>query len=149
MLLLTARVYAADPVGTFKFKSPQEEALYFKLSNELRCLVCQNESIANSNADLAKDLRTEMYQMLQEGKTEKQIIAYMVARYGDYVLYNPPVQKNTLLLWFGPAIVFFIAGIFAWLWIRKQQSEPDDEAEMSASDAERLRNLQAQGRGQK
>jgi cytochrome c-type biogenesis protein CcmH len=146
-LVLTMQAYAA-PISTFKFKSDKEEALYFKLSNELRCLVCQNESIANSNAGLAKDLRTEMYEMLQAGKTEDQIIDYMVKRYGDYVLYDPPVKPITLLLWFGPAVIFFIGVFFAFRFIRAQQTEAVAD-EMSESDIERLKNLQSRGRGQK
>ncbi len=147
LLVLTTQSYAA-PIETFKFKSDKEEALYFKLSNELRCLVCQNESIANSNAGLAKDLRTEMYEMLQAGKTEDEIIDYMVKRYGDYVLYDPPFKPITLLLWFGPAIIFFIGVFFAFRFIRAQQVETGAD-EMSESDIERLKNLQSHGRSQK
>jgi cytochrome c-type biogenesis protein CcmH len=147
LLILTTQSYAA-PIETFKFKSDKEEALYFKLSNELRCLVCQNESIANSNAGLAKDLRTEMYEMLQAGKTEDEIIDYMVKRYGDYVLYDPPFKPITLLLWFGPAIIFFIGVFFAFRFIRAQQSEMASD-EMSENDIERLKDLQSHGHGQK
>jgi cytochrome c-type biogenesis protein CcmH len=147
LLMLTTQVYAA-PISTFTFKSDKEEALYFKLSNELRCLVCQNESIANSNAGLAKDLRTEMYEMLQAGKTEDEIISYMVKRYGDYVLYDPPVKPLTLLLWFGPGIIFFIGVFFAFRFIRAQRADTGTD-EMSEDDIERLKDLQSHGHGQK
>jgi cytochrome c-type biogenesis protein CcmH len=147
LLILTTQAYAA-PISTFKFKSDKEEALYFKLSNELRCLVCQNESIANSNAGLAKDLRTEMYEMLQAGKTEDEIIDYMVKRYGDYVLYDPPVKPITYLLWFGPAIIFFIGVFFAFRLIRAQRQDTGT-SELSESDVERLKDLQSHGHGRK
>lgn len=142
-LLLSQAV--ADPTVTFEFNTAEEEALFQKLSNELRCLVCQNQSIADSNAGLAKDLRTEMYEMLQAGKTEDEIIAFMVNRYGDYVLYNPPFKAITLLLWFGPAMVFVIGLFFAVRFIRAQKKAAAPIV-MSDSDGERLKNLQAQGR---
>jgi cytochrome c-type biogenesis protein CcmH len=144
-LFLFASQVMADPTVTFKFNSDEEEALFFKLSNELRCLVCQNQSIADSNAGLAKDLRTEMYEMLQAGKTEDEIIDFMVKRYGDYVLYNPPFKPVTLLLWFGPALVFAIGVFFAIRFIREQKKAIVD-VEISTDDIERLKELQAQGR---
>ncbi|MCH2219517.1 MAG: cytochrome c-type biogenesis protein CcmH [Dechloromonas sp.] len=78
---------------------PVAEKRLTKLSEELRCLVCQNQNIADSNAELAQDLRREIRGMIKEGKSDKEIIDFMVARYGDFVLYRPPVQGNTLLLW--------------------------------------------------
>lgn len=135
----------ADPTVTFVFNSAEEEALFYKLSNELRCLVCQNQSIADSNAGLAKDLRTEMYEMLQAGKSEDEIVEFMVLRYGDYVLYRPPFKPVTLLLWFGPALVFGLGLFFAVRFIRAQKKQVKT-VEMSASETERLKNLQAQGR---
>jgi cytochrome c-type biogenesis protein CcmH len=144
-MLLLATQAIADPTVTFRFNSDEEEALFFKLSNELRCLVCQNQSIADSNAGLAKDLRTEMYEMLQAGKTEDEIIDFMVKRYGDYVLYRPPFKPATLLLWFGPVLVFAIAVFFAIRFIREQKKANVD-VEISKDDIERLRELQAQGR---
>jgi len=143
--LLFSGLALADPVVTFKFDSPEQEALFHKLSNELRCLVCQNQSIGDSNAGLAKDLRTEMYEMLQAGKTEDEIIDFMVNRYGDFVLYNPPFKPVTLLLWFGPMLVFAIGVFFALRFIRAQKQEVVDN-EISAAEIERLRELQAQGR---
>ncbi|MDB5800031.1 MAG: family transcriptional regulator [Rhodocyclales bacterium] len=85
------------------------------ISERLRCLVCQNQSIAESQADLANDLRRQVREMLAAGKTDKEILAYMVERYGDFVLYDPPFQTTTLLLWGGPAALMLIAlGGFAW-----------------------------------
>jgi cytochrome c-type biogenesis protein CcmH len=132
----------AAPIETFKFDSPDTEKVFHKLSEELRCLVCQNQNIAESNADLAKDLRLEMYNMLMDGKTEDEIVDFMVQRYGDYVLYRPPFKPMTWLLWFGPLIVFVIALIFAIRFMRSQSSEPPQES-LSEEDIERVKSLHA------
>jgi len=132
----------AAPIETFKFDSPDTEKVFHKLSDELRCLVCQNQNIAESNADLAKDLRLEIYTMLMDGKTEDEIIDFMVQRYGDYVLYRPPFKPMTWLLWFGPLIVFLIGLIYAIRFMRSQSSEPSQES-MSEEDIERVKNLHA------
>jgi cytochrome c-type biogenesis protein CcmH len=111
------------------------------LSDELRCLVCQNQSIADSNADLAKDLRTEIHGMLLAGKNEEQIKEFMVDRYGDYVLYEPPFNPMTWLLWFGPAMIFLMALFYVRRFIL-QQNLIKDSGELSAEEAERLKDLQ-------
>ncbi len=85
------------------------------LAHELRCLVCQNQTIADSNADLAIDLRTQIREQIQAGKTDQQIKDYMVARYGDFVLYRPPVQSNTVLLWAAPFLLL-VGGIAFLFW---------------------------------
>jgi cytochrome c-type biogenesis protein CcmH len=85
------------------------------ISSELRCLVCQNESLAASNADLANDLRREIRTMIKEGKTDSEIMDFLVNRYGDFVRYRPPLKSTTLLLWFGP--VLLLAGAIAALFI--------------------------------
>jgi cytochrome c-type biogenesis protein CcmH len=141
MGLLLTPLYAA-PVVTYDFASEEQEVLFNKLSNELRCLVCQNQAIADSNADLAKDLRDEIYGMLQQGKSEEEIIEFMVARYGDFVLYNPPLKPLTWLLWFGPAFVL-IAGFFFVVRIINRQKKAV-VAEMSSEEIERLKTLQTE-----
>jgi cytochrome c-type biogenesis protein CcmH len=143
MVLLLTPLYAA-PVVTYQFASDEQEALFNKLSNELRCLVCQNQAIADSNADLAKDLRDEIYGMLQQGKNEEEIIEFMVARYGDFVLYNPPLKPMTWLLWFGPAFAL-LAGFFFVLRIIKRQKKAT-VAEMSSEEIERLKALQSEAK---
>jgi cytochrome c-type biogenesis protein CcmH len=114
-------------IETYEFESAQMEAEYYKLINELRCLVCQNQNLSGSNADLAKDLRKQTYEMLIQGKTPDQVAQYMVDRYGDFVLYRPRVKKGTLLLWFGP---FVLLALVLWLVIRtmrkKQKLVPPD-----------------------
>jgi cytochrome c-type biogenesis protein CcmH len=140
-LLLTPPVVAA-PVVTYEFDSEEQEALFNKLSNELRCLVCQNQSIADSNAELATDLRDEIYGMLQQGNSEEEIVEFMVARYGDFVLYNPPMKPMTWLLWFGPAFAL-LAGFFFVVRIISRQKKAA-VAEMSGEEIERLKALQSE-----
>ena len=94
--------------------NPELEAKVQTIAIELRCLVCQNETIAGSHADLAVDLRNQIRDQLQSGKSKDEIIAYMVDRYGDFVLYKPPVKSNTLVLWFGPFVILLI-GLWALL----------------------------------
>ena len=133
----------AAPIATFKFENEQQEILFHKLSHELRCLVCQNQSIGDSNADLAKDLRNEIYRMIKQGKGEQEIIDFMVQRYGDFVLYNPPVKPITWMLWFGPAIIFFIA-LFYVLRIIKTHKTNRRSEQLDTKDIERLKSLQAE-----
>ncbi len=142
-LLLTGLAINAAPIATFKFDNDQQEELFHKLSQDLRCLVCQNNSIGDSNADLAKDLRNEMYGMIIQGKNEQQIVDFMVQRYGDFVLYNPPMKPLTWVLWFGPAIIFVIALFYALRIIKAQRSDVAPQG-MKASESERLKRLQAE-----
>ncbi|MDT8281437.1 MAG: cytochrome c-type biogenesis protein [Gammaproteobacteria bacterium] len=147
LLLLLAITFSFDasaaPIETFKFDSPETEKVFHKLSEELRCLVCQNQNIAESNADLAKDLRLEIYTMLKQGKTEDEIVDFMVQRYGDYVLYRPPFKPLTWLLWFGPIIVFSIGLIVAIHFMRSQMKNKQVES-LSEMDIERIKNLHAE-----
>jgi len=141
MTLLLTPVVAA-PVATYEFASEEQEALFNKLSNELRCLVCQNQAISDSNADLAKDLRDEIYGMLQQGKSEEEIVEFMVVRYGDFVLYNPPLKPMTWLLWFGPVFAL-LAGFFFVIRIINRQKKAA-VADMSSEEMERLKALQSE-----
>lgn len=142
LLLLFSVSILAMPMEAYEFDSTEQEQIFRKLNSELRCLVCQNQAIADSDAGLAKDLRSEIHTMLLEGKTEQQIIDFMVERYGDYVLYNPPMKPLTVMLWFGPALVFLIALFYVFRFIRGQ-SEKDSVVELTEEENERLRNLQA------
>ncbi len=106
------------------------DARVMKISEELRCLVCQNQSIAESNADLAQDLRREVHEMLAAGKTEADVREFMVERYGDFVLYDPPVKRSTLLLWIGPGLAAVIAlGGLWWQLARRRRTRASDEAD--------------------
>ena len=92
--------------------TPEQEVLYQAIVQEVRCLVCQNQSIAESNAELAKDLRIEISSQIQEGKTEQEIKDFLLNRYGDFVLYLPSFNKNTFFLWLSPLILLFL--IYGW-----------------------------------
>jgi len=142
-LLFFSLSATAAPIETYKFDSPETEKIFHKLSEELRCLVCQNQNIAESNADLAKDLRLEIYTMLSAGKTEDEIVGFMVKRYGDYVLYRPPFKPMTWLLWFGPAIAFVIGLTFVVRFMKSQKMNAQTEA-LSEEDVERIKNLHAE-----
>jgi cytochrome c-type biogenesis protein CcmH len=93
-----------------------------KLSEELRCLVCQNQTLADSNADLAVDLKRQIETLIAGGRSDIEIRDYMVARYGDFVLYRPPVQRNTWLLWFGPFAMLATGGLLWWLVQRRSRA---------------------------
>ena len=127
--IATEAALAADPVA---------EKRLLALSEELRCLVCQNQNIADSNAELAQDLRREIRGMIAAGKSDKDIVDFMVARYGDFVLYRPPVQGNTLLLWGGP-LVLMVLGLFLLVRYLRQRSRrvADGERPLSAEETRR------------
>jgi len=122
-----------------KFDDPKKEQLYKRLINELRCLVCQNQTIAGSNADLAKDLRKITYKMVREDKSYDDVVAFMTKRYGDFVMYRPPFKLKTALLWIGPA-VFLILGL--WFMLRYVRSRNSTQhKELSAEDHQRASSL--------
>jgi len=124
MILLLALIgfvtltHSADT--PFEFERADEEQLYKELVSELRCLVCQNQSLADSHAGLAQDLRNEVYKMVREGTPKKDIIAFLVARYGDFVLYRPPLKNTTLLLWFGPFLLLLVAALAAFILVKNR-----------------------------
>ena len=97
----------------YPLDTAKQDAQFSHLLRELRCLVCQNQDLADSNAGLAKDLRDEVYQMVKIGKSDNEIIDYLTSRYGDFILFNPPVKSITALLWFGPAL-FMVLGLFVF-----------------------------------
>ncbi|PKO48262.1 MAG: cytochrome C biogenesis protein CcmH [Betaproteobacteria bacterium HGW-Betaproteobacteria-4] len=128
----TEAATAADPVAEKRLQ---------KLSEELRCLVCQNQTIADSNAELAQDLRREVRTMIKDGKTDQEIVDFMVVRYGDFVLYRPPLKAITLLLWGGP-VALMLLGLFILLrYLRRRatrviaEDQPLSADETSRADA--------------
>lgn len=124
-LLLAAPLFAADN----RFDDPDKQARYETLINELRCLVCQNQTIADSNAELALDLRDKVAVLIEEGRSDAEIIEYLTARYGDFVLYRPPMQTNTLLLWLGPFLLLLVAGIVLIFTVRGRAQLADNDEE--------------------
>jgi cytochrome c-type biogenesis protein CcmH len=134
---------AIAQTGTYNADTPADpatEARLKALALELRCLVCQNQTIADSNADLAVDLRRMVRSQILEGKSDSDIKAYLVARYGDFVLYKPPVQGNTTLLWFGP-FVLLLGGAFVWWLITRRRAATVAANSISAEDQERAKSL--------
>ncbi len=122
ILLLLVSLGVVAGIEPRSFDDPEKETLYRHLVGEMRCLVCQNESLAASNADLAQDLREEIYEMVLAGRSEQEIIDYMVQRYGDFVLYRPPVKPETWPLWAGPGLLLLIALFIAWRFLRGRRS---------------------------
>lgn len=116
-LLVSASAFAIDPLP---FKDAAQRERFQNLTRQLRCMVCQNESLDASNADLAKDLRHQIFDMMQAGKSDAQIKQYLVARYSDFVLYDPPLKTSTLLLWFGPAALVLAGGIVVLVLLRRR-----------------------------
>lgn len=106
------------------------------LAENLRCLVCQNESLASSRSDLAKDLRQEVRDQMKKGMTDQEIIDYLVSRYGDFVLFDPPMKSYTLLLWYGPFALLLI-GLVGLIWQMRKRKTQIPEASLSAEDAQR------------
>jgi len=102
------------------FANQQQQERFNKLTEELRCLVCQNQNLADSDAPLAHDLRREVHEMVLAGRTNEQIKQFLVTRYGDFVLYRPPVQQNTYLLWLGPLVLLLIGGLVLRSSVKKR-----------------------------
>lgn len=121
-------------------EDPVLEKRVMDLSQELRCLVCQNETLADSRADLAVDLRSEIREQMRAGKSDKQIIEFMTARYGQFVLYRPPVQPTTYLLWFGPFLLLF-GGLAFLLRTLKRRRELIADRPLSAEEHRRATEL--------
>ena len=121
-LLIADADAAQQAKPLYPFSAPQQRTRFQALLKELRCLVCQNENLADSNAALAQELRAEVYQKVKAGDSDKSIKAYLVARYGDFVLFKPPVNRETYALWFGPFIVLFVAFALLFLWVYRQKS---------------------------
>ncbi len=109
------------------FQDPVQQARYDKLARELRCLVCRSETIADSNAQLAVDLRRQLRELMTAGKSDKEIMQYMTDRYGDYVLYKPPVVPRTWLLWAAPVLLVLGGGIAAAITISRKSKLPDTD----------------------
>ncbi|KTD62787.1 cytochrome c-type biogenesis protein [Legionella shakespearei] len=98
----------------YPLDSAKQEAQFNHLLKDLRCLVCQNQDLADSNAELAKDLRLQVYQLVKEGKSDSEITGYLTSRYGDFILFKPPVKGATLLLWFGPFLFLLLGFLIFW-----------------------------------
>lgn len=134
---LAAHASEATPMAV----DPVVEKRVQSLSEVLRCLVCQNQTIADSNAELAVDLRREIRTMIKDGKSDKEILDFMVARYGDFVLYKPPVKNTTLLLWAGPIVLLLLGLFLLQRYIRQRSSRIAEDKPLSAEEASRAEAL--------
>ena len=119
LLVLTAEAR----VEAYQFDDPTKEARYKQLVDELRCLVCQNQNLAASNAELAQDMRRLTYEMVSKGASNEEVVLFMVERYGDFVLYRPPFKTSTALLWVGPYILLAVGVLVLVMFIRKRAGE--------------------------
>ena len=111
----------AQAIEPLPFQNQKQEVRFQNLTKQLRCLVCQNESLADSNAELARDLRLEVFKLMQQGQSDDQIKQYLVARYSKFVLYDPPVEPGTWLLWFGPAAILLAGAGVVLVAVRKRR----------------------------
>ena len=136
LMLDIGALRAAVTLEAFTFATPADELHFKDLIAEIRCLVCQNQSLLDSDAGLAHDLRAEVYDMMQAGKNDDEIVEFLVTRYGDFVLYKPPLKPSTWLIWFGPFVLLLIAAFLLLRSIRRQQKVP--AAEISAAERTRL-----------
>ena len=135
LLLLLAAAFALSAwAGESAAPDPARDQRAVQLSEQLRCLVCQNQSIADSNAELAVDLRRQIREQIAAGRSDPEIVGFMVERYGDFVLYRPPFKMTTLLLWLGPALLFLIGAAVLLRTLRRRRSE-----ERPLTEAERAR----------
>lgn len=136
LVLGSGPLQATATLESFRFPDAAAEQHFKDLISELRCLVCQNQSLADSDAELAHDLRAEVYEMVQDGKSDAEIIEFLVNRYGDFVLYKPPVKPSTYLLWFGPFALMILAGVLLLRAVRRQKRMAPTE--ISEADRQRL-----------
>lgn len=122
-------------------EDPEMEKRVNEISAELRCLVCQNQTIADSHAGLAIDLKNQVREMVKSGQSQKDIVDYMVKRYGDFVLYRPPVKPTTVLLWVGPFLLMLIGLTVLVINLRKRAALVKDDGDLSSEESERLKTL--------
>lgn len=119
LLIFSQALCAMDPMD---YRSVEEEQRFRTLAAELRCVMCQNQSLADSNAMIAKDLRLELLSLIREGKSDDEIKQFMVSRYTDFVLYEPPMRPGTWLLWFGPLLILAFGGIGIFIIVKKRSA---------------------------
>jgi cytochrome c-type biogenesis protein CcmH len=136
LCLLAATAAAVQPDEILA--DPALEARARAISKDIRCLVCQNQSIDDSDAELARDLRLIVRERLEAGDDDRQVRDYLVARYGDFVLLDPPVKLETYALWFGPLAAFLLGAAATWAYLRRRRAAPEPPAPLSAEERQRL-----------
>ena len=130
-LALSASAFAIDPLP---FRNNAQRDHFQHLTSELRCMVCQDESLLSSNADFAKQLRRQIFDMMQQGKSDKEIKDWLVARYSTFILYDPPLAPSTIALWFGTPVILLAGGVVVVVLLRRRARPADSIAEDSGDD---------------
>lgn len=128
----------ATPVDTYEFKSQENQKRGLSLAHELRCPQCQNQNLIDSNSPVARDLRLEVFKMVDEGKSDNEIIEFMTSRYGEFVLYKPKMETKTYILWLGPIGLLLLGFVIGAIFIRKQRIAGNAVQEISAEDQQAL-----------
>lgn len=145
LLLMIASCYTLSAVEVKEFSSDQLRDRFQVLVNELRCPKCQNQNLADSNSPIASDLRKEIFRMLEEGKSDREIVDFLVIRYGEFVMYRPPIKKTTLVLWLAPGFLLLI-GIVVIIAIRRRQTiVPSTPSTLVSNEQEQLDQLLGEG----
>ena len=143
-LFLTALLFSSmafSAIDALNFSSPQQESDYHQLTQSLRCPQCQNNNIADSNATIAVDMRGKVFELLQEGKSKNDVVEYMVARYGNFVTYDPPMTASTLVLWIAPLLLVLLGVVFLLRRKPKAQSAVKSQDVLTDEDNARLAEL--------
>ncbi|KFZ37728.1 cytochrome C biogenesis protein [Shewanella mangrovi] len=140
LVLGVSQLANATPVDTYQFKNEANQKHAMELARTLRCPQCQNQDIVDSNSPVARDLRMEVYQMVDAGKSDDEIVQFMTSRYGDFVLYKPRLDSKTYILWLGPIALLLLGGLIAFIFIRKQRGAVAVE-EISDEDQQKLAEL--------
>lgn len=143
-LFLTALLFSSmafSAIDALNFTSPQQESDYHQLTQSLRCPQCQNNNIADSNATIAVDMRGKVFELLQEGKSKNDVVDYMVARYGNFVTYDPPMTASTLVLWIAPLLLVLLGVVFLLRRKPKTQSAVKSQNVLTDEDNARLAEL--------
>ncbi|MEK9713223.1 MAG: cytochrome c-type biogenesis protein [Thalassolituus sp.] len=138
--LFSASAYAVIDGHKYPFEDPADAARFEQLAEDLRCPKCQNQNLADSNAPVAADLRDKVYELMQEGKNDQEVVDYLVARYGDFVRYKPPFRLDTLLLW-GSPVLMLIFGIILVIGLRRQAGA--SPSVLTAEEQQKLNELKA------
>ncbi|ABE56839.1 cytochrome C biogenesis protein [Shewanella denitrificans OS217] len=128
----------ATPVDTFAFSSAEKQKRALSLAHELRCPQCQNQNLIDSNSPVAKDLRLQVYQMVEAGKGDDEIVEFMTSRYGDFVLYKPKLDPKTYVLWIGPFVLLLFGLIIGFVFVRKQRIVNNSQVELTEADQQEL-----------
>ncbi|QYJ86367.1 heme lyase NrfEFG subunit NrfF [Shewanella mesophila] len=131
----------ATPVDTYEFKNVDNQKRALDLAHSLRCPQCQNQNLIDSNSPVAQDLRLEVYQMVDAGKGDAEIIEFMTSRYGEFVLYKPRMESKTYLLWLGPIVLLLFGLMIGFIFVRKQRISGAVEQELSVEDQAELDKL--------